>query len=446
MRLIKLRAISVATSLALLAGAAGFGSLASAATAPTVQRTITVTDTTATIDWTTDVPTEGQVLYGLAKPYTASTSMETSFDTTHHVVLTGLTPNTTYQYEIDVVDQSGNTGTSGQLAVTTNASTSTGLPVISNIAVTPTSSGATITWNTDAAASSQVFYGTTASYGASTTLDSTLVTSHSVTLSGLTASTTYHYQIQSANSAGTATFADRTFDTLASSSGITINRTISQTDTTATIDWTTNVPTEGNVSFGTTTAFTASTSMETSFGTSHSVTLSGLTPNTTYQYEIDVHDASGNTATFGPVAFTTNASGTGGGTGVVLALNGVDAVNSIALPDNTYQDGFKWVLHLTVPDAQTSFALKFNDFSSASTTTNIPVAGNLRYYSAQSSNASTTASAITESNNDYGGTLSLTGDTSTSTPGRQIDVIVELKVPPGTQAGVYSALFGARSL
>src|SRR6185437_10687662 len=99
MRLIKLRAISVATSLALLAGAAGFGSLASAATAPTVSRTISVTDTTATIDWTTDVPTEGNVSFGTTTPFTASTSMETSFSTTHEVVLTGLTPNTTYQYE-----------------------------------------------------------------------------------------------------------------------------------------------------------------------------------------------------------------------------------------------------------------------------------------------------------------------------------------------------------
>jgi hypothetical protein len=51
-------------------------------------------------------------------------------------------------------------------------------------------------------ATSQVNYGTTTAYGSSTTLDTTLVTSHSQTLSGLSSSTTYHYQVLAKDSAG----------------------------------------------------------------------------------------------------------------------------------------------------------------------------------------------------------------------------------------------------
>ncbi len=67
-------------------------------------------------------------------------------------------------------------------------------PSITGVAASGiTASGATITWTTDEPASSQVEYGLTASYGSTTTSDTNMVTSHSVTLSGLSPSTTYHY-------------------------------------------------------------------------------------------------------------------------------------------------------------------------------------------------------------------------------------------------------------
>jgi hypothetical protein len=88
-------------------------------------------------------------------------------------------------------------------------------PVISNVAASSvTSSGAVITWTTDKASTSQVNYGTTTAYGNSSPVNDSLVTSHSVTLSGLLASTLYHYQVQSADSAGTlGGSADSTFTT-----------------------------------------------------------------------------------------------------------------------------------------------------------------------------------------------------------------------------------------
>ena len=76
-------------------------------------------------------------------------------------------------------------------------------PVISNVASSGiTSSGATITWSTNEPADSQVEYGLTTRYGSSTLLDSSLVTVHSVRLSGLSVNNTYHYRVKSKDVAG----------------------------------------------------------------------------------------------------------------------------------------------------------------------------------------------------------------------------------------------------
>jgi hypothetical protein len=65
-------------------------------------------------------------------------------------------------------------------------------PTISNVAVTATTTSASVTWTTDVAATSQVDYGLTTKYGI-TVNDATLVTSHSMTLSSLSCGTVYHY-------------------------------------------------------------------------------------------------------------------------------------------------------------------------------------------------------------------------------------------------------------
>src|SRR3989441_9209986 len=79
-----------------------------------------------------------------------------------------------------------------------------------------TSTSATITWATDEASDSQVEYGTTTAYGQVSALASALVTSHSVGLSGLSASTVYHYRVKSRDAVGNlAVSGDVTFTTLA---------------------------------------------------------------------------------------------------------------------------------------------------------------------------------------------------------------------------------------
>ncbi|MGH8321812.1 MAG: LamG-like jellyroll fold domain-containing protein, partial [Gammaproteobacteria bacterium] len=97
-------------------------------------------------------------------------------------------------------DTAGRTTTSSPVTVTVQAAA----PVISAVSATAIStSGATITWTTDQASNSQVVYGATSAYGNASSLNTSLVTAHSVVLTGLASGTAYHYAVKSANSAGT---------------------------------------------------------------------------------------------------------------------------------------------------------------------------------------------------------------------------------------------------
>jgi len=62
--------------------------------------------------------------------------------------------------------------------------------------------GAVIIWTTNEAATSQVVYKLTTSDGSATTQDTNLVTSHTVTLSGLTAGTSYNFKVKSKDASG----------------------------------------------------------------------------------------------------------------------------------------------------------------------------------------------------------------------------------------------------
>jgi hypothetical protein len=104
----------------------------------------------------------------------------------------------------------------GYLSSTSSVTVPTA-PAISAVTVTPAADGAQVTWTTDVEASSQVHYGADDTYGTSSALADTApgVTSHTVTLSGLTADTLYHYSVASAANSQTATSPDATFTTTA---------------------------------------------------------------------------------------------------------------------------------------------------------------------------------------------------------------------------------------
>jgi hypothetical protein len=64
------------------------------------------TTTTAIIFWTTNTTSDSRVNYGTTTP-PAETEYNSSTTTTHFITLTGLTPNTTYYFEVESTDVSG---------------------------------------------------------------------------------------------------------------------------------------------------------------------------------------------------------------------------------------------------------------------------------------------------------------------------------------------------
>ncbi|HQU07871.1 MAG: hypothetical protein B7X04_02260 [Parcubacteria group bacterium 21-54-25] len=210
---------------------------------------------------------------------------------------------------------------------------------------------------------------------------------------------------------------------------------------TVTITWLTNENATSQVEYGTTSGYGTSTAVDSTLTSSHSVTLTGLTPNTTYHFRVKSADASNNLATSVDNTFTTAVDNNT----AVLAVNGIDATKTYAIADDTFGNGWAWTFHVTVPTTEQYLSMKFNDFLGAPSGT-IPVAGNVRFYSLQSSDANATTSAITIAGpGAYSAPMHLTGDLAPGTAGRQVDIVVEMRVPTGTTGGSYSTSYGIQS-
>lgn len=165
---------------------------------------------------------------------------------------------------------------------------------VSNIAET----SAVITWETDQPATSQVMLCDPDDVCTWTEPDGTLVTNHSVTLGDLEPNTTYHYTVISANEDEEEEASGGEFQTSASAD--TTPPEISEvlatntTESSATIEWTTNEESTSQVEYGTSEDYGSSTSLEEELTTSHTVTITGLEPETTYHFRVKSKDGSGN--------------------------------------------------------------------------------------------------------------------------------------------------------
>jgi purple acid phosphatase-like protein len=184
-------------------------------------------------------------------------------------------------------------------------------PVISGVGASLiTASAAAINWTTNEVADSQVEYGTTTAYGSSTTLNTSLVTSHSEALSGLVASSLYHYRVKSRDAAGNlATSGDLTFTT-SSTRDITpptISAVTSSNVTTnsATITWNTDENSDSQVEYGPSTSYGSVSNLFPTLAKTHSLNLTSLNAGQTYYYRVKSKDAAGNLATSSANTFAT---------------------------------------------------------------------------------------------------------------------------------------------
>ena len=136
-------------------------------------------------------------------------------------------------------DAAGNSAPAASVTVT--VANDITAPLTSAVTVSSVQySTATIVWTTNEASDSQVEYGTTTAYGSVSTLNASLVTAHTVSVSTLTPNTLYHFRVRSRDLAGNSGGSgDFTFTTLeatpptvsisAPASGATVTGTITVT-------------------------------------------------------------------------------------------------------------------------------------------------------------------------------------------------------------------------
>ena len=265
----------------------------------------------AIVHWVTDEPADGQVEYGTTPAYGQQTPIDPDLDLIHAIPLNSLAPDTTYHYRVKSRDAAGNLAVSGDYTFTTPNTPDTTPPVISDVEViNVTDTEVTIRWITDEPATSRVQYGYTAAYGFFTPLNSTLVTTHTVVISGLDPDTRYHFRVISQDATGNqAASGDYVFDTEPgpdTTPPVIDNIEVIQiTDTTAVITWTTDEPATSQVEYGTTPAYGLMSDPDNNLVLSHAVHLTSLTQDTLYHFRVHSRDEAENLATSGDGQFTT---------------------------------------------------------------------------------------------------------------------------------------------
>jgi hypothetical protein len=236
--------------------------------------------------------------------------------------VTGLNVSTTYYYRVRAYNGEGTSGNSNVVSLTTLSAT--GPPVgITSAATLIASFSATLNGSLDPhGLTTTVYfqYGTTTSYG-STSLsqikNGNTYQSISANISGLTASTTYHFRIVATNSSGTRYGSDRTFTTL-SATGAPVVTTSPATliaNFSATLNGSVDphgLTTTVYFQYGTTTSYGLTSATQSKTGNTYqnvAANINSLTASTTYHFRIVASNSAG--TTYGADRTFTTLSATG---------------------------------------------------------------------------------------------------------------------------------------
>lgn len=285
-----------------------------------------ITTTGATITWTTDKLSNSTVYYsqsatspGTDKSSYAHSVGVPSMVTDHSVTLSGLDPNSPYYFLVESTDASNNIADLTDVDTYT-FNTARG-PVISNVtAPSLFDTEATITWNTDLASDSYVTYSLNPDLSSpiGTVGSASLVSAHSVTLTGLTRGTKYYYYVSSTDDQSyTATDKNVVDGVITYFNFVTTNDPVAPTITNVAtslvgeagvaITWTTNKPALSQVAWGITNGLGATTTEGTTYTFDHAVILNNLSTTTQYYYQVISRDKNDNTASSSINTFTTLA-------------------------------------------------------------------------------------------------------------------------------------------
>ncbi|MEI8233016.1 MAG: fibronectin type III domain-containing protein, partial [bacterium] len=287
---------------------------------------ISVAKTSATITWVTDKEANSFVDYGIVAGAYSDGVVGNIYKTNHAVSIYNLTPNTTYYFRLSSTDISFNQTIDDNLGADYSFTTSPndvainfGAVAISSI----TDNSAIITWTTNENVYPFVDWGAATTYGNVVGAETTLAKSHSIKLTGLTPSTTYHFRPRVKDTIGNFSYynTDGSFTTTAlitpassseSAPSISSPGAGNITSSSAEITWKTDKKTNALVKYALTNKYdqmsgeVLSSSLATDYLTDHVVTLSNLLSNTLYHFVAISVDISGNIAISSDKTFTTS--------------------------------------------------------------------------------------------------------------------------------------------
>lgn len=194
-------------------------------TTPPVISGVTVSSTnptSATVTWTTDETSLGWAEHGTTTNYGTASATNT-YSTSHSRTLRSLAESTVYHFRVGAADAAGNSTNSSDYAFATPASEP---PTISSVTVATNQTVVVVTFSGGESVRSGVVYGLTDSYGSTATNGTDYALSPSVTISGLTPNTVYHYRPYATDTGGqtASNSVDSVFTTLAAPSPGTVYR------------------------------------------------------------------------------------------------------------------------------------------------------------------------------------------------------------------------------
>ncbi|MCA9516967.1 MAG: carboxypeptidase regulatory-like domain-containing protein, partial [Myxococcales bacterium] len=240
--------------------------------------------TSVRVAWTTNEPADTVASFGLTGAALDQQVTSGAFVLNHSVVLSGLTPDTSYDVVVASTDPDGNGPTvSAPLTVVTPVVADTAPPVISGLrteCVTDTSMG--VCWETDEPATSNLSFVNAATGGTATLSDGALVTTRCVALGGLAASTSYTISVASADAGsnlanGGPLVVSTTADAGVGAPVISDLAATYTSPTSAIVTWTTDVAASSLVRYGADAAALGGAAGDlASSTTSHRVVLTGL--------------------------------------------------------------------------------------------------------------------------------------------------------------------------
>jgi phosphodiesterase/alkaline phosphatase D-like protein len=247
--------------------------------------------------------------YGTSTAYGAKTASTDAGSGVANVsvsaAISGLSPNTTYHYQLVATNTLGITAAGGDKTFTTGAAT----PIVTpGGATSVATTSATLTGSVNPQGQSTTYhfeYGTTTAYGSRTPDASagsgTAAVNASASVAGLSPSTTYHYRLDATNAVGPKVGADRTFTTPATQPpSVSTGSATSISTTSATL--TGAVDPQGQSTsyyfqYGTTTSYGSQSSLSSAGAgtakTGASAAVGGLSPATTYHYRLVATNATG---------------------------------------------------------------------------------------------------------------------------------------------------------